>query len=292
VEVIGASSPAVDAEVVIMCMDYYARLGLKDLTLHINSIGCPKCRPVLNEKLRDYFQSRLPELCGHCQGRYEKNPLRLLDCKICSEKHATDAPTTLDCLCGDCLDHFTAVKKYLDLTDLPYTINNRLVRGLDYYTNTAFEITASHIGAQSTIGGGGRYNGLVEVCGGPSTPGIGYALGLERIILAMGEQGCAIPPAEKMSVFVVNAGQEAEHRAFQLLFALRRAGIAADKDYLNRSVKAQMKYAGKISAPFVVLIGSEELAENTAIVRNMNAQEQVKVAGDQLIDYLKQQISK
>ncbi|MCL2766937.1 MAG: histidine--tRNA ligase [Peptococcaceae bacterium] len=287
VEVFSAADPAIDAEVIMMSMDYYRRLGLDNLALHINSVGCPRCRPVLHEKLREYFSPHLDELCHNCRTRYEKNPLRLLDCKICEDKHTEDIPTTLNSLCNECLEHFEAVKTYLDLLNLPYHVNNHLVRGLDYYTNTAFEITASHIGAQSSIGGGGRYNGLVEVCGGPPTPGIGYALGLERIILTMREQGCPVPATDRMAVFVVNAGKAAEKTAFKLMFEIRQAGIPADKDFLNRSMKAQMKYAGRINARFVVIIGDEELAESAALVRNMDTKEQTKVPFDQLIPFIK-----
>ena len=290
VEVFGAADPAIDAEVLVMSMEYYKRLGLKDLTLLINSVGCPRCRPKLHKKLHEYFAPRLDELCHNCRTRYEKNPLRLLDCKVCEDKHTADMPTTLSCLCDECLEHFTAVKKYLDLLNLPYQVDNRMARGLDYYTNTAFEITASHIGAQSSVGGGGRYDGLVEVCGGPSVPGIGYALGLERIILTMREQGCLVPPAERTPVFLINAGPETEETVFQLLFKIRQAGIPADKDYLNRSLKARMKYAGKINARLVIILGAEELAEGVAQVRNMDAQEQIKVPLDSLVGYLKEKL--
>lgn len=290
VEVFGAADPAVDAEVIMMSMDYYRRLGLKNLTLHINSVGCPRCRPILHQRLREYFAPRLADLCHNCQTRYDRNPLRLLDCKICEDKHAAEAPTTISCLCDNCREHFSAVKHHLDLLDLSYHVDNRLVRGLDYYTNTAFEITASHIGAQSSIGGGGRYDGLAEVCGGPPTPGIGYALGLERIILTMQEQSCPVPAPQRTSVFVINAGQEAEEAAFQLLFKIRQAGISADKDYLNRSLKAQMKYAGRTKARFVVILGADELAQGAALVRDMDAQEQNQIALNELIDYLRKQV--
>ncbi|MCG9967243.1 histidine--tRNA ligase [Pelotomaculum terephthalicicum JT] len=287
VEVFGSHDPAVDAEVIAMSMDFYGRIGLKNLALHVNSVGCPACRPHLRRQLQDFFRPRLASLCPNCRERYEKNPLRILDCKEsrCSELGA-EAPTTIDCLCDSCLTHFASVKKHLDLLHLPYIVDRRLVRGLDYYTHTAFEIMAPDIGAQSSIGGGGRYNGLVETCGGPPTPGIGYALGLERIILAMKNQGCAIPRSPGLDVFVVTAGKAAEHTAFHLLFKIRRAGISADKDYLNRSLKAQMKYAGKAGTRFAVIIGEEELKSDTAVVRDMDAQEQATVAMGEVIKYL------
>lgn len=287
VEVFGAHDPAIDAEVIAMGMDFYRRLGLTHLELHINSVGCPDCRPVLRRKLQDYFRPSLEALCPDCRERYKKNPLRILDCKENSCRTlGANAPSTVDCLCEDCLSHFTAVREYLDILHLPYLVDRRLVRGLDYYTHTAFEIMAPGIGAQSSIGGGGRYNGLVETCGGPPTPGIGYAIGVERLILAMKNQGCTIPAAQGLDVFVVTAGPAASNAAFQLLFQMRSAGLAADKDYLNRSLKAQMKYAGKTGARRVVIIGDTELAQGTAIIRDMETREQVTVASGEVISYL------
>ncbi|OPY58542.1 MAG: Histidine--tRNA ligase [Pelotomaculum sp. PtaU1.Bin035] len=286
-EVFGSHDPAVDAEVMAMTMDFYGRLALKGLELHINSVGCPACRPALRSKLREFFLPHIGALCPNCRDRFEKNPLRILDCKEgpC-RKLGANAPATVDCLCEDCHSHFESVKKHLDLLDLPYQVNRRLVRGLDYYTHTAFEIMARDIGAQSSIGGGGRYNGLVETCGGPSTPGIGYALGMERIILAMKSQGITTPGISGPDVFVVTAGQAAASEAFRLLFKIRGSGISADKDYLNRSLKAQMKYAGKAGAKFVVIIGEEELAQGVARVRNMDSKEQVTVTSGEVVDYL------
>lgn len=291
VEVFGSHDPAVDAEVMAMAMDFYERLGLKNLELHINSVGCPRCRPVLRRKLQDFFQARLDQLCKNCRERLEKNPLRILDCKeaSCGEAGA-HAPTTIDCLCEDCAGHFEVVKKHLDLLNLAYIVDCRLVRGLDYYTHTAFEIMAPGIGAQSSIGGGGRYDGLVETCGGPSTPGVGYALGVERVILAMERQGLAVPGISRPGVFVVTAGEAAAGAAFKLLFKLRSAGIPADKDYLSRSMKAQMKYAGKTGAKYVVITGEEELKQGIVLVRDMDAGKQETVPVDEIIDHLKSKV--
>ncbi len=287
VEVFGANDPAVDCEVIAMAMDFYGRLGLQNLELHINSVGCPVCRPLQRRELKKYFQPHLDALCRNCQERFEKNPLRILDCKErrCAETGA-GAPSTLDCLCPECADHFARVKKNLDLLNIAYVIDRRLVRGLDYYTHTAFEIMARDIGAQSSIGGGGRYNGLIETCGGPPTPGVGYALGMERIILAMERQGITIDTSAGSDVFVVTAGTEAADMACKLLFSLRSAGISADKDYLGRSLKAQMKYAGKSGVRFVVIIGAEELARGAVLVRDMSAGEQEEVAADSIAAYL------
>jgi len=287
VEVLGSNDPAVDAEVMAMAMDFYKRLGLQNLELHINSVGCPGCRPVLRRELQNFFRPRLENLCKNCQDRLNKNPLRILDCKEirCGEIGA-NAPTTIDCLCESCSEHFGQVKKHLELLDIPYVVDRRLVRGLDYYTHTAFEIMAPGIGAQSSIGGGGRYNGLVETCGGSPTPGIGYALGLERIILSMEQQGVAIPSAPGPDVFVVTAGLAAADEAFKLLFKFRFAGFSADKDYLNRSLKAQMKVAGKTGARYAVIIGEEELKQGVVLVRDMGAGEQKAVTISEVIGYL------
>ncbi len=288
VEVFGSHDPAVDAEVMAMAMDLLGRIGLHNLELCVNSVGCPDCRPALRWRLQNFFRPQLENLCKNCRGRFEKNPIRILDCKEkrCKEAGA-DAPTTIDCLCESCSDHFGQVKKYLDLLNLSYIVDSRLVRGLDYYTHTAFEIMTPDIGAQSSIGGGGRYNGLVETCGGPPTPGIGYALGMERIIMSMERQGFETPGTLGTDVIVVTAGQAASNEAFKLLFNLRSAGLSADKDYMNRSLKAQMKYAGKSGARFTVIIGEEELKQGLALVRDMGTGKQEAVAFDGIVDYLR-----
>lgn len=290
-EVLGSNDPAVDAEVIAMAMDFYKRLGLKNLSLHINSVGCQICRPALRRHLQDYFRPKLQQLCKNCLERLEKNPLRILDCKEdrC-RKIGEKAPTTSETLCESCSDHFESVKYHLDLLGIPYQVNSRLVRGLDYYTHTAFEIMAPDIGAQSSIGGGGRYNGLMETCGGPPTPGIGYALGIERIILAMESQGISMPGINRPLVFVVTAGDKASDEAFKILFNLRSAGISADKDYLNRSLKAQMKFAGKTGSRYTIIVGEEEMKKNVVVVRDMTRGEQEEVPADLVEGYLLQRI--
>lgn len=287
VEVFGTDSPSVDAEVIAMAMDIYERIGLKDLELHINSVGCPECRPVLREKLQEHFRPHMEKLCTNCQGRFDRNPLRILDCKNeqCQEV-GRHAPTTLDALCTECDSHFALVKGYLDAVGVQYIVNNRLVRGLDYYTRTAFEIMTRDIGAQSSIGGGGRYNGLIEECGGPVTPGIGFALGLERILLTAERQGITFPVTRGPAAFIATVGTGVESHAFRLLQELRRQGIAAEKDYLARSLKAQMKYAGKLDARLVIILGEEEAARGVAVVRDMQAGEQQEVPLGELVDYI------
>ncbi len=288
VEVFGSHDPAVDAEVVAMAMDLYSRLGLSDLELHINSVGCPRCRPVLREKLQDFFRSRLDKLCPNCRDRLGRNPLRILDCKEKSCIQASeDAPTSLDYLCPECTSHFQAVLKYLEELGVAYTVDRRLVRGLDYYTHTAFEIMAPGIGAQNSIGGGGRYNGLVEACGGPAIPGIGYALGLERILLTMEQQGISFPRPPGLDVFLATADPAAQGQAMVLVQELRREGLAADRDYLGRSLKAQMKYAGKLEVGLVAILGSDELKRGVVALRDMATGSQEEIPLDRLGDEIK-----
>lgn len=291
-EVLGVADSAVDAEVMAMVMDFYARLGLRKLELHINSVGCPQCRSVLRLKLQDYLRPRVGELCVNCKMRIDKNPLRILDCKVEScDRVAIEAPTTLDCLCADCEEHFNKVKLYLDKLGIPYLLDGRLVRGLDYYTHTAFEVMAAAIGAQSSIGGGGRYDGLVESCGGPSVPGVGYALGVERILLTMESQGLSFPDCGKLDVFVVSADRSCEQESFDLLFSLRRSGLNTDKDYLGRSLKAQMKFAGKTGCRFVAILGSNELSRGVVGVKDMASGEQVEIDLKDLVAEIKEKIN-
>ncbi len=287
VEVFGSNDPAVDAEVITMLMDLYGRLGLKDLELHINSVGCPKCREEHRKILQQFLGDKVSGLCKNCQGRFERNPMRILDCKNEACQGLTKgAPTTGQCLCPECDEHFAKVKGCLDLLGIEYKVNDRLVRGLDYYTNTAFEVMARGIGAQSSIGGGGRYNGLIEQVGGGPVPGIGWAMGLERAILTMEQQGIKFPEEPPFDVFIATIGEEAAGPALVLLTKLRKAGLAAEKDYLGRSLKAQMKYAGKFNAKFTLIMGGDELQRGVVVVRDMAAGTQQEVAVDRVVDTL------
>lgn len=289
IEVFGSAHPSVDAEVIGLAMDFYSRLGVKDLAVHINSVGCPKCRPAHRDKLQEFLRPHLEELCTNCKSRFDRNPLRILDCKSSTCKAFFDeAPTTLDCLCEECATHFEEVKKHLSLIGVNYIIDRHLVRGLDYYTKTAFEIKVKEIGAQSTICGGGRYDGLVEQCGGPATPGIGFALGMERLFPSLASQGIELPVESKFDVFVAGIGEAAGQAAFKLLFDLRQAGFSAEKDYLGRSLKAQMKYANKFNVKFTVIIGEDELVKKAAVVREMATSNQEEVAFDNIVQYLKE----
>ncbi len=290
VEVLGSRHPAVDAEVMAMAMDFYQRLGLGDLELHVNSVGCPNCRPLMRQGLLEFFEPLLKDLCPNCQGRYHRNPLRILDCKSkrCSDL-AQNAPTTLDCLCQECRHHFVRVQQFLRDLGVAFVVNSRLVRGLDYYTHTAFEIMAPNIGAQSSIGAGGRYNGLIEAVGGSPTPGIGFALGLERIILSLDEKGFVPDAGQVPEVFVAVAGEQATREGFKLLASLRSAGISADMDYQGRSLKAQMKYAGKLGVSYTIIAGEEELKRGSVVMRDMTAGEQKEIALSDVINAIKKE---
>lgn len=269
-EVLGASSPLADAEVIAMACEIFHRLGLKDLDLHLNSIGDKNCRPAYRQKLIEFFEGKKDQLCDDCRERLYKNPLRILDCKEEGCKKASiGAPEITDYLCDDCHKKFEAVKHYLDGLGISYTVDPRLVRGLDYYTNTAFEIQYPPLGAQSAVCGGGRYDGLVEEIGGPSTPGIGFAIGLERLLLALEMQNLIPAPKAQKRVYIAALGEDAVAEGFKIQEELRGLGILTDMDLQGRSLKGQMKQAGKLDSQFTVIIGSNELEKGAAAVKNM-----------------------
>ena len=287
VEEIGSKDPAVDAEIIAMAFQLFRELGLTDLVLHLNSVGCPKCRPVYRQKLLDFFADKKDQLCDDCKARLEKNPLRVLDCKEEScRKAAIGVPELTDNLCDDCKEHFAKVQEYLTAVGIPFVLDSRLVRGLDYYTNTAFEIMYAPLGAQSTVCGGGRYDGLIEEVGGPSTPGIGFAIGMERLLLTLKEQGLLPPVPRNRPVFIVALGDQAKTEAFRLQQQLRENDIYAEIDLMGRSMKGQMKSANKLDADFTVIIGEEELASGQAQVRNMETKEQVSVPLEGIAAYM------
>lgn len=287
IEVFGSQHPSVDAEVISVAMALYDKLGIKNLELHINSVGCPKCRKEYNRILKEHLSSKLSKLCQTCNERYGKNPMRILDCKIegCKEE-LKDAPYILEHLCDECSKHFEAVKQYLGTIGLEYSIDPKIVRGLDYYTKTAFEIISNEIGAQGTVCGGGRYDGLVEEIGGPPTPGIGFGMGMERLLLTLDQHNITIPRPNGLDLFIATLGSDADKMAFQLIYQLRRQGIKVDKDVLGRSLKAQLKYANRIQARNVLILGQEELDEGWAIIKHMETGEQKEIHLNNTVDTL------
>ncbi len=286
-EIFGSDSPAADAEVIAFAWDLYHRLGIKGLVLKLNSIGCPTCRKAYRQALQDYFRPHLEQLCKTCQDRFERNPLRILDCKseIC-QKIGENAPSILDYLCADCEAHFAQVKEMLTAADIPYEIDPRLVRGLDYYTRTAFEIQAGTIGAQSAVCGGGRYDGLIEEIGGNHIPGVGFALGLERLFNVLNAQGDDIEVEQQLDAYVLVAGvQGSAAAAFRLACQLRQAGFNVEMDYADKSFKAQMKAANRMNAAYAIIIGEDEVKDNAATVKNMENGEQATVPFSQMVKY-------
>ena len=287
VEVLGASSPAADAEVINLAYTLFKTLGLKELELHINSIGDYKCRPIYRQKLIEFFEEKEDQLCDDCQARLHKNPLRIVDCKEDSCRRASaGAPKITDYLCDECEKKFKAVKRYLAALEIPYSVDSRLVRGLDYYTNTAFEIQYPPLGAQSAICGGGRYDGLVEDVGGPSTPGIGFAVGLERLLLALEMQKLIPEPANRKKVYIVTLGEDAIVEGIKIQQHLRDKGVIAEIDLQDRSIKGQMKQAGKNNAEYTVIIGANEMEKKEAAVKNMENGKQQDIPFLKVSDFI------
>lgn len=288
VEAMGSPSPVVDAETILLAITVLKRLGLKDLKLKINSVGCPKCRPQHRTLLQDYFRPHLKELCEDCQSRFDRSPLRILDCKVDHDKpFMAGAPKITDSLCEECHDHFEMVKKLLDEAGVDYEVDSTLVRGLDYYTKTAYEVQYSPLGAQSAVGGGGRYDGLVEELGGPSTPGVGFAMGLERIILVLENQGLLKSEKEAIDVFAVVPDEGGTADAFKAVMTLREAGYSCDMNQIGRSMKAQMKQADRTGARFALIFGEEERSRGAVTVRNMADSSQEEIKRSEIVSYMK-----
>lgn len=292
IECIGSNDPAVDAEIIWFTDDLLKKLGLSDYQIEINSIGCPNCRPGYSSALKKFFAPYKNDLCKHCSERLERNPLRVLDCKINSCREiGSGAPTILEYLCEDCKKHFLKVQNFLEVLGVSFTVNPRLVRGLDYYTHTAFEFVFPILGAQASIAGGGRYNNLIDTCGGSATPSIGMAMGLERVLLALEKSGVDFFPPQKRLIFVAttksNFPESLNKEALLLLKMLRGAGYRAEKDYLNRSLKAQMKLASKIGACLVLILGEEEMASGKVVIRDMFSGNQFPVLREKILDFIK-----
>ena len=287
VESIASASPSADAETILLALEILNKLGLKDWELKINSVGCPKCRPQYGEQLKEYFRPHLDKLCKDCQERFNKNPLRLLDCKNdACHAIAVGAPALEECLCPECAEHFAVVKKLLDAAGVPYIVDHSLVRGLDYYTKTAFEVQYPPLGAQSAVLGGGRYDGLIEQIGGPPTPGIGFAMGMERVLLALEKQNLLPSQLDGADVFVVATGAEVFLTAFKTVVQLRHNGLKVEFDLAQGSMKSQMKKANRAQAKQVLIFGEEELARGSVILRNMATAEQKEIAIENIMNEL------
>ncbi len=285
VEIFGAKGADADAETILLADTLLKKLGLK-VKLYVNSIGCPTCRAAYNKALKDFFAPHLDGLCYDCKTRFEKNPLRLLDCKeeSCKKVNA-DAPQILDYLCDECKEHFELLKEYLTLAGVQYEINPRIVRGLDYYTRTVFEFVSTEIGAQGTVCGGGRYDGLIESLGGNPTPAVGFGAGVERLLMVMENSGVEIPQEKTPTVYVAGMDASSRKKAFEITAKLRASGVFAETDHMERSIKAQFKYADKIGAKFVAVIGSSELENGGMNVKNMANGESVFVKFEDVEEY-------
>jgi len=275
-EVIGVDDPKIDAQVLVMLSHYFAATKIPDVALQINSLGCPECRPSYREALIAFLEQRLAALCADCQRRYTSNPLRVLDCKVPGCKEATlTAPAMLDQLCIGCDTHFKQVKEHLDALSVDYTINPRMVRGLDYYTKTTFEMVTGSLGAQNAVAAGGRYDGLIRDLGGPELPGIGFAIGLERLALMLGEQSIDPPRPE---LFIATLGEAATNAGFAMLTSLQRQGVLVEMEYTGKSLKAQLRRADKLKTRRVLILGEDELARGVAQLRHMDESYQEEVA--------------
>jgi histidyl-tRNA synthetase len=289
-ELYGSSLPEADAQVILLADGLFKRFGLKNVTLRINSIGCPECRPSYRKALLDYFSQYEQELCDTCRERLQKNPLRVLDCKspVCSGI-AKNAPKTLEHLCSGCESHFEKLKNLLDKSGVDYIVDPSIVRGLDYYTGTVFEFTVDSIGAQSTVCGGGRYDGLLSSIGGPEMPAVGFGMGITRLIQALKDEDLVPEFDSGCDIYIAPLGENASEFAFVLSQKLRSAGVSAETDVCGRSLKAQMKYADKTKAKFVIVLGDNEIAENQAELRDMRNGERVKIdlSVENIIDRVK-----
>ena len=284
VEAFGAENATMDAEIVSLAITFLKSVGLTDLSINVNSIGCPECRKAYSDALREYLKPRYDELCDTCKGRYERNPLRIIDCKseVCQDI-VKDAPKLLDYICDDCREHFEQFKACLDAMDINYTIDTGIVRGLDYYTKTVFEI----ISGDFTVCGGGRYDGLVEELGGKSTPAVGFGLGIERLLLRLDETGVKIPKPDGVSLYIAPMGERAVKEAQKLAYSLRQEGISVDTDHLGRGLRASMKYADKLGALNTLVLGDNEIDTGIVKVKNMSSGEETEIALDKIADFFR-----
>ena len=288
VEAFGSSSPSVDVEIISMLRLLLDRLGITQISLNINSIGCPICRKEYNRLLIDHLRPHLNGMCDTCKTRFEKNPLRIIDCKEENcRKITADAPALIDHICEECKLHFEELKGGLDNLEIDYCVDKRIVRGLDYYTKTVFEFVSDDIGTQGTVCGGGRYDGLVEACGGKPTHGIGFAVGMERLLMVMENQGIRISPPEGIDIFIAAVGDRAHRYAEKKVYELRREYLSAQKDLMGRSLKAQMKHANRLKARYSIVLGDKEIESGKAVLRSMESGEEKEISLGTLTDRLK-----
>lgn len=291
IEIFGAENPSADAEVISLAMTFLKRLGIENLKVNINSIGCPECRKKYNSALKEYLNNNIENLCTTCQDRFERNPLRILDCKNPECREITrNAPVVLDYLCEDCRNHFEGLQEELKSLEIPFVVDPQIVRGLDYYTRTVFEIISEGIGAQSTVCGGGRYDNLIKECGGANTPAVGFGLGIERLIITLEANGTIIPKPEGPALFIATLGDNARLKSSKLILDLRNAGVACERDLMSRSLKGQMKYANKINARFTIVLGDDELERNSAKLKNMESGEEIEIQISNIIDEIKSRL--
>ncbi len=285
VECIGAAAPSADAEVIALARQLLSSIGIEKISLEINSIGCPECRKAYHNALKEYFKANIDTLCETCKDRLDRNPMRILDCKspVCSEL-ASKAPVVLDYLCDGCREHFDTVKQHLDKAGIEYKVNPHIVRGLDYYTRTVFEFVSGDIGAQSTVCGGGRYDGLISQMGGPQTAALGFAMGLERLMLVLESQKTQLPEEPKCDIYFAPMGENAKLKATELCAALRAEGFCVLTDICGRGLKAQMKYADKIGARFTAVIGDNEIENGNIKLKNMKTGEETELDLNNLTD--------
>lgn len=287
VEALGSESADVDVEVIALAMQLYGELGLKSLELRLNSVGCPECRPNYLKKLKEFLINVEPELCNDCKNRAVKNPLRVLDCKNekCGEI-LQNAPEISNFLCDNCDEHFLKTKKGLEQLSIPYILDSRLVRGLDYYTKTTFEVRAVGIGAQDSIAGGGRYDHLVEMLGGPATPAVGFGAGIERLLATLQKHGVELPIRQQPIVFFALLDEQGREKGLPLLYEFRKRGVRCETDHFGRSLKSQLKTANKLNARWVVMVGEQETASGNVILRDFTTKEQIQVAFSDVADYI------
>lgn len=287
VEIFGTDNMMADAEVIAIGYDFIKEMGITDVELQINSVGCPECRGKHREALKKFLEPKFDQLCPTCQDRFNTNPMRILDCKSpIDQELVKDAPMMLDYLCDDCAGAFEDLKKNLDALGIEYKVNPKIVRGLDYYTKTAFEFVTTRIGAQGTVCGGGRYDGLVEEVGGPSTPGVGWGMGKERILMTMEACGADIPEPEKTEVFIAFMGEEPKRYALKLMHELRSKGVSAEMDVMGRNFKNQFKLANRIGAAKTVIIGENELTSGRLQIKDMESGDQIEISISDIMEEL------